>query len=103
MSTNNRNFPDIYLTAKEIDKMADDELVVVSRIAINIRIMNLQSNNIINKEAIEILMKASKEIRESEKKRRNSCLWGVKMTVKNVKIAFEDMSQMKKTYFKKIQ
>lgn len=103
MSTNNRKFPDVYLTAKDIETMADDELVGVSRIAINIRIMDLESRNNADKEAIEILMKASREIRDKEKKRKNIKLWGAKMSVQDVKKAFGNISEMSKTYFKKSQ
>ena len=91
-----------YLTAEEINNMQDDELVGVSRIAINSRITKLQIQGSKDIEALKILKKASAEIREREKRCRPVVLWGVKMTIKEVKRAFSDLEHMSRTSFKKI-
>jgi len=98
---NDKSF-DIYLTAEEINNMKDDELIGVNRIAINSRITELQIQGSKDKEVLQILKRASDEIREREKRLRHVILWGAKMTVKDVKIAFGDLTKYSKTYFKKV-
>ena len=102
MNKYNTRKKDIYLTAEEICNMQNDELVGVNRIAINSRITKLQIQESNDVEALQILKKASDEIREREKRCRPVVLWGAKMTVKDVKIAFKDLKNMRKRSFKKI-
>lgn len=90
------------LTAEEIYNMQDDELVGVNRIAINSRITELQIQGSKDMDALKILKKASDEIREREKRCRPIVLWGVKMTVKDVKKAFGDLTKYSRTYFRKV-
>lgn len=91
-----------YLTAEEINNMQDDELVGVSRIAINSRITELQIQDSKDIEALKILKKAGDELREREKRCRPVVLWGVKMLVKDVKVAFGDLSKQSSRSFKKL-
>lgn len=91
-----------YLTAEAIYNMQDDELVGVNRIAINSRITELQIQGSKEIEALKILKKADNEIREREKRCRPVVLWGAKMTVKDVKIAFGDLTKYSSTYFRKV-
>ena len=79
------------------------ELVGVSRIALNSRITELQIQGCKEIEALQILKKASDEIREREKRCRPVVLWGVKMSIKEVKTAFKDLEHMSRTSFKKIR
>jgi len=93
---------DVYLTAQDIEKMDDYELIGVSRIALNTRLIELGVQKELDKEAISILREADTELRNREKKRRNIVLWGVKMTAKDVRRAFGDLDKMCKTSFKKV-
>lgn len=102
MTKYNRRRQAVYLTVEEIENMQDDELVGVSGTAISIRIAKLQLQHSMDKEAIEILLKAQNELMEREK-RVKMTLWGVKMTVKNVKRAFGKHVELPKTSFKKIK
>ncbi len=102
MNKRNQKQPDVYLTSEEIKNMQDDEIVGVSRIAINIRLNKLEFSSELDKEAIEILLRASNKIREIEKEKRHIVLWGAKMTVGEVKRAFNNLERMSKTSFKKI-
>lgn len=91
----------VYLTAEEINNMHDDELIGVNRIAINSRITQLQIQGSKDKEALEILIRESRQIKEREKRCRLT-LWGAKMTVKDVKIAFGDLTKQMGIAFKKV-
>jgi len=102
MTKYHRKRPAVYLTIEEIEKMQDDELVGVNGTAISIRIAKLQLQRSMDKEAIEILLKAQNELMEREKKVKIS-LWGVKMTVKDVKKAFGKNIELSKTTFRKIK
>lgn len=101
MCKNNEKMKDVYLTAEEIGRMQDDELVGVNRIAINSRITELQIQGSKDKEALQILKKASDEIRKREKRCRPVVLWGALITVKDVKTAFGDLTKYSRTYFKR--
>ena len=94
--------PKIYLTGGEVSNMQDDQLVGVNRIAINSRITELQIQGSKDKEAIKILQKATRKIKEKEKRTRPVILWGCDMSVKDVKIAFENLDKMPVFSFKKI-
>ena len=102
MNNHNNELSKKYLTTEQIYNMQDDELVGVNRIAINSRITELQIQGCKDIEALQILKRASDEIREREKRCRPVVLWGAKMTVKDVKIAFKDLEYMSRTSFKKI-
>lgn len=96
-----RRFPKDYISPEEILKMSDDDTIYVSHTAICAKLALLQMLDSQDKEAIEILFKASNEVLEKEKKFKR-VLWGTKMTVRDVKRAFKDLNKMRKTYFKKI-
>lgn len=94
-----------YLTAKQIMNMKDDEIVLVNRIAINSQLARLgfKSNDEKRKAALQTLLKASHELERKEGKRRK-ILWGAKMTVGDIKIAFgKRLDEMPRTYFRRIQ
>jgi len=95
------NSREIYLTAEEIYSMKDNEIIGVNRIAINSRTIELQIQGSKDIEALKILKRASDEIREREKRCRPVVLWGVLIEVKDVKIAFGDLTKYSRRYFKK--
>lgn len=96
-----RRYSNVYITPEEILKMNDDDIICVngSRIFAKLARLNMEGNKDV--EAIDILLKASNELLDNEKKCKD-ILWGTKMTVKDVKIAFQDLVYMSRTAFKKI-
>lgn len=96
--------PDWYLTGKEIRQMQNHELVGVSRIAIYswLAKLNMQPSSNRNKEAVKILLKASRELEQKEAKNHRT-YWGTIMTVAEIKIAFgKSLDKMPRTYFRKL-
>lgn len=93
-----------YLKPKQIQEMNDEEIVIVSRIAINsqLAMLGMKPNDEKRKLALQILLKASRELESKEAKRRK-IFWGAKMTVKDIKIAFgKRLNEMSRTYFRSI-
>jgi len=91
----------VYISPDEILRMYDDDIIVVkgSKIFAKLAMLNMLGNKDV--EAIDILIKASNELIKREQKCRD-ILWGVEMTVKEVKIAFRDLEHMSRTSFRKI-
>lgn len=79
---------------KEIENMSEDKVVVVSRICINKRLMEVKvSFDPDDQQAAEILIKALNEVRRREKKRSGSVA-NVKMTVGDLKKAFTSLNDL---------
>ena len=100
MSKYSKKKCDVYLTAEDINRMEDDEIIGVNQSTIFSKLALLSAVGK-DKEAISILTRVSNEILEREK-RCKLTLWGAKMSVKDVKRAFGDMKNLRKTSFKKI-
>lgn len=96
-----RKISNLYITPDEILKMNDDDMIVVngSRIFAELAMLNMAGNNDVV--AIDILLKASNELLDKEKKYKD-IFWGTEMMVKDVKIAFKNLEYMSRTSFKKI-
>lgn len=93
-----------YLTPQQICNMNDEEMILVNRIAINsqLAIVGIRASHGERSAALKILLKASREMESKEYKSRKIC-WGVKMTVKDIKIAFgRRLKEMPRSYFRKI-
>ena len=72
----------------DIENMDDDEVVVVSRICVNKRLMEVKlSSNPCDQQAAKILVKTLSEVRNHERKRSGSVA-NVKMTVGDLKKSF---------------
>lgn len=96
-----RKVPNVFLSPSEINNMQDDDVICVNHTAICSRLAILYMAGSKDKEAMSILLKVDNEILEKEIKCK-SLLWGGKMTVGEVKTAFKDLNQMRRTAFRKI-
>ena len=96
-----RRGSNVYISPDEILKMNDDDIILVSgsKIFAELARINMSGNNDV--EALDILLKASNELLDKEKKYKD-IFWGTEMKVKDVKIAFRDLEYMSRTWFKKI-
>lgn len=78
----------------DIENMDDDEVVAVSRICVNKRLMEVKvSSEPRDKQATKILVKALSEVRNHERKRSGSVA-NVKMTVGDLKKAFTSLGKL---------
>lgn len=78
----------------DIENMDDDEVVVVSRICVNKRLMEVKlSSNPCDQQAAKILVKTLSEVRNHERKRSGSVA-NVKMTVGDLKKAFTPLGKL---------
>jgi len=96
-----RRGPNVYISPSKILSMNDDDIIGVNHSVICAKLAAMYMSGSKDKEAMEVLIKANNEILEREKKCKN-IVWGGKMTVKEVKIAFKDLEHMRRTSFKKI-
>ena len=86
------------LRPTEVNKMKDCEEVYVNRITINSRLVELNLLESVNDEAKKILNHAVRNIKMREKGKR-TLVWGVKMTVGDIRRAFGTIEQMRATSF----
>lgn len=78
----------------DIENMDEDEVIVVSRICINKRLMELKiSSNPYDQQAAKILVHALSEARNHERKRSGSVA-NVRMTVGDLKKAFIPLKKL---------
>lgn len=78
----------------DIENMDDDEVVVVSRICVNKRLMEVKlSSNPCDQQAAKILVKTLSKVRNHERKRSGSVA-NVKMTVGDLKKAFTPLGKL---------
>lgn len=78
----------------DIESMEDDEVVVVSRICVNKRLMEVKmSSNPLDQQVAKILAQALSDVRNHERKRSGSVA-NVRMTVGDLKKAFIPLKKL---------
>lgn len=91
-----------HIPHSEIENMNDDEIVVVSRICVNKRLMKVKlSSNPCDQQAAKILFKTLSEVRNHERNRSGSVA-NVKMTVGDLKKAFTSHGKLSVNYSKTV-
>lgn len=93
-STVRERIPMRRLLPSDIENMDEDEIIVISRICVNKRLMEVKvSSNPCDQQAAQILVKALSEVRNHER-RRSGSVANVKMTVGDLKKAFIPLKKL---------
>ena len=88
------------LSPKEVNKLKDDEVIIVNRVRINSRLVNLELQGEINPEILGIIRAAIDNIMSHEEKTK-SVTYGAKMAVKDIKKVFPNIDKMPANSFAK--